>query len=238
MPSRRSLDIESPPSYRQAVATAAAEDSICGVPAQQERCSFLMTPSSADANNSRGVDQVETPHSVLTLTLVQRVVSFVLRQKHPLALTVHCLLLVVLLSVVSTWQTSCAPSNQKTYYNFDAGCNWTDYNNHSSTTNVIWRQTPCSSCRDEDDDSPALWRMTRRELTRSVRRAVRGVFLNPGNETSVFQILVRELTAHLYERDNDISSATSESGKLGVGENDADDAAAGVTAAADIDNVY
>ena len=65
------------------------------------------------------------------------------------------------------------------------------------TTNIL----PSLPTFDPDDlDAVALHELTKRELFRVVKRAVRDVFLKPGNESSVFQILVGEMTAYMEPR--------------------------------------
>ena len=65
------------------------------------------------------------------------------------------------------------------------------------TTNIL----PSLPTFDPDDlEAVALHEMTKRVLFRVVKRAVRDVFLKPGNESSVFQILVGEMTAYMEPR--------------------------------------
>lgn len=62
------------------------------------------------------------------------------------------------------------------------------------TTNIL----PPSVQLDPDDlDAVALHELTRRDLFRIIKRAVRDTFLKPGNDTSILQLLTRDLTAHL-----------------------------------------
>jgi hypothetical protein len=177
----------SPPSYRQAAAAAAATSST-GV--NVELTNFMTLPTAGD-----GTDEVETPAVELALGLGQRILGIALRQKHPLLLIVHASLVMIFLMALTIWT---AEANRASGYS--QGCpvcagGWGE----NVWANATYAVPPC---KDVKDNSPGLWTLTRAEMYRTVRKAVRETFVNhSGNDTSVFMVLVEALTAYQLQRD-------------------------------------
>lgn len=226
-----------PPSYREqhaaamAASSAAARRGRARAPAatasSAEGISFLSALPPA------GHDEVETP-ATITLTILEQVVGWILRQKHPLLIVLHLVIAVVtVITVAMLAAAPCStpelceqgiPTLPPNLCKTNDLANWTGeegFNNSSSgsnTTNssaVVFVQggfscRPCVGDDKEDDDSQALWKLTRKELLRTVRKAVRSAFLKPDqDEASVFHLFIQAVTAHLAAEQ---SSETSRHG--------------------------
>lgn len=198
-----------PPTYRQAAAAATSASSTRGAsaPTQAERRSFLQVSS----EEGLGVDEVETP-ATLTLTLVQQILAWVFRQKHPLLILLHMAIAIVTVIAVAVLAAGAPPSQclcrcpRMPVMPPDAVAgNWTGGSggdNDSTTTTTFG--LPWGEGSNDNDTSTPVWRLTKKELSRTVRKAVRNTFLRPeNNEMSIFQILVQDLTAHLETRSSE-----------------------------------
>ena len=140
-------------------------------------------------NNVRAWDEVETGANP-TQTLAQTVLGWIFDRQRLLLLLLHLNVAIVAVVAVIVLATlappgCCAEEN-------DWAGDAKDYDSEISP--------------DKDDLSPPLWKMTRRGLSRTVRKAVRNVFLRPHNDTFVFKVLVQELANHLLHTDNKTNS--------------------------------
>jgi len=101
---------------------------------------------------------------------------------------------ILLLSGLSTLSIVAALAHGGGFASANIICGGGDNETCTVTTNVL----PPAFLHDPDDlDAVALHELTRRELFTVIKRAVRETFISPGNQTSILQILARDLTAHL-----------------------------------------
>lgn len=165
----------------------------------RERMSDEAPPSyrNTRSRSYRSVAAAEEGDRV-TASCLEACLRFVLANKiHFLVLTHVVLVLSGLstLAVVSTLASSrgLAPAIL---------CHGVQGENQTCTIMADELVLPQTTVDPDDLDAVALHELTRRDLFRLVKRAVRDVFLKPGSETSVFQLLVADLTAHLESRDH------------------------------------
>lgn len=124
-------------------------------------------------------------------------VKFIMSNKVNFLLTVQ---VVLLLAVMSTLSLVATMAHGRGFGGPAVVCGG-DGNETSCTitTNIL---PPLPQIDPDDMDAIALYQLSKKELFRVVKRAVRDVFLKPGNDSSVLQILARDLTVYLEARDH------------------------------------
>lgn len=140
------------------------------------------------------VDGVEKPDGpILDATCLELALKFFLSNKLNLLLGFH---LVLLLAVLSTLSIVAALAHGRGFAAPQIICGGAGGNETCTiTTNIL---PPLSPVDPDDLDAVALHELTRRELFRVIKKAVKDVFLNPqGNSTSFLQLLAHDLTAQL-----------------------------------------
>ena len=149
-----------------------------------------------------GRDEVETP---TVRTWVQKVLAWVVLHKHPLLILFHFFVASATVVVIAGLAAAARdPATRCQRRHLYEDCYWTargslfgddpaDADNLTETS-LVHRYAPCppcDECRDADKDSLPLWRLTRKDLVRAVKRAVKSAFLEPANsnKTSLLQVL-------------------------------------------------
>ena len=145
-------------------------------------------------------DEVECPpmDQLMATTCLERTLQVLLANKLNLVLASSALVLLTGLSTLSIVATlahggGMAPLTQI----ICAGSAGDNDTSCDITAHFLPPPSMLPPVDPDDLDAVALHELTRRELFRVVKRAVRDALLRPGNDTSFFQMLASELTAQI-----------------------------------------
>lgn len=145
------------------------------------------------------VDQLDPPPGLAeeTFNCYQLTLRFLLTNKLNLLLASNLVLLLASASTLSVLSVLAHGRGFAPHEMPPIICGGENNETCSITATFLPPVLPTPLIDPDDLDAVALHELTRRELFRTIKRAVRDTFLKPGNDTSIIQIFTRELTAHL-----------------------------------------